>query len=150
MTPAGVIEAVSRLKTGSRDGQRLPHKPLLLLLALARWESGDQGPIPFADVEKKLAGLLQTYGPKGAGNPQEPFWRLRRDGIWELGGTDRLAAPEAPSPPGLRDLRAGVTGRFSEGVRQALEADPASPAASPASSWTGTSRPRSSRTSPKR
>jgi putative restriction endonuclease len=124
MTPADVIEAVSRLKTGFRDGQRLPHKPLLFLLALARWEGGDRGPIPFADVEKKLTALLQTYGPKGAGNPQEPFWRLRRDGVWELGGLDRLAAPEAPSPPGLRELRAGVTGRFSEGVRQALETDP--------------------------
>jgi putative restriction endonuclease len=126
MTPADVIEAVSRLKTGSRDGQRLPHKPLLLLLALARWEGGDHGPIPFADVEKNLAALLQTYGPKGAGNPQEPFWRLRRDGVWELGGTDRLAAPGAVAPPGLKELRAGVTGRLSEGVRRGRPAGPRS------------------------
>src|SRR6478736_3652870 len=107
MTSDEVVEAFGRLKTGSRDGQRLPHKPLLVLLALGRWASGDHEPIPFSDVEKKLSALLLTYGPKGAGNPQEPFWRLRRDGVWELGGTDGLAAPEAPSPPGLRELRAG-------------------------------------------
>ena len=124
MTPADVIEAFGRLKTGSRSGQRLPHKPLLVLLALGRWARGDRGPIPFADVEKPLTALLQTYGPPGAGSPQEPFWRLRRDGVWELGGTEHLASPDAVSPPGLRDLRAGVTGRFSQEIRQALDADP--------------------------
>lgn len=124
MTPDDVIKAFGHLKTGSRSGQRLPHKPLLVLLALGRWARGDHAPIPFADIEKPLTALLQTYGPRGAGNPQEPFWRLRRDGVWELGGTERLAAPEAVAPPGLKDLRAGVTGRFSEDVRQALEADP--------------------------
>lgn len=124
MTPADVLEAFGQLKTGSRSGQRLPHKPLLVLLALGRWARGDHNPIPFADIEKSLTVLLQTYGPSGAGNPQEPFWRLRRDGVWELGGIERLAAPEAVAPPGLKDLRAGATGRFSEDVRQALEADP--------------------------
>jgi putative restriction endonuclease len=124
MTPDEVLDAFGRLKTGSRDGQRLPHKPLLVLLALGRWANGDHGPIPFAAVEKKFAALIQTYGPKGAGSPQEPFWRLRRDKVWELGGTEHLAAPDAAAPPGLKELRAGVTGRLSTGVRQALEADP--------------------------
>jgi putative restriction endonuclease len=124
MTPDEVLDAFGRLKTGARAGQRLPHKPLLVLLALGRWANGDHGPISFAVVEKKLAALIQTYGPKGAGNPQEPFWRLRRDGVWELGGTEHLAAPHAVAPPGLKELRAGVTGRLSAEVRQALEADP--------------------------
>jgi len=44
--------------------------------------------------------------------------------VWELGGTGHLAAPGAAAPPGLRELRAGVTGRLSADVRQALEADP--------------------------
>jgi putative restriction endonuclease len=125
MTPADALDAFGRLKTGSRDGQRLPHKPLLVLLALGRWSRGDHGAIPFADVEKKLKALIRTYGPKGAGSPQEPFWRLRRDGLWELGGTQGLASPDAIAPPGLREMRAGVTGRFSADVRDALEANSA-------------------------
>jgi putative restriction endonuclease len=124
MTPADALDAFGRLKTGSRDGQRLPHKPLLVLLALGRWARGDHGTVPFADVEKKLEALIRTYGPKGAGNPQEPFWRLRKDGLWELGGIERLASPDAPTPPGLKELRAGVTGRFSADIRQAFDADP--------------------------
>ena len=95
MPPANALGAFGRLKTGSRDGQRLPHKPLLVLLALGRWARGDHGAIQFADVEKKLEALIRTYGP------------------------------DAPAPPGLKELRAGVTGRFSADVRQALEADPA-------------------------
>jgi putative restriction endonuclease len=125
MTSADVLAAFGQLKTGSRDGQRLPHKPLLVLLALGRWAQGDHGAIPFADVEKKLESLIRTYGPKGAGHPQEPFWRLRRDGLWDLGGTDGLVSPEATTPPGLRELRAGVTGRFCADIRDAFEADPA-------------------------
>lgn len=124
MTPSEVVDAVSRLKTGSRDGHRLPHKPLLVLIALGRWVRGDRGPVPFADIEGPLGQLIRTYGPNGAGNPQDPFWRLRRDGLWELGGTAHLAAPAAVAPPGLRELRAGVTGQFTPGVRAALAVDP--------------------------
>jgi len=125
MTSDEVIAAFGRLKTGSRDGLRLPHKPLLALLALGRWASGDHGPIPFPPVDKPLSVLLQAYGPKGAGNSQEPFWRLRRDGVGgELGGTGHLAAPDAVSPPELKELRAGVTGRFAADVGRALEAEP--------------------------
>src|SRR5262245_14750431 len=125
MNPTDALDAFGRLKTGSREGQRLPHKPLLVLLALGRWAQGDHGTVPFADIEKKLEALIRTYGPKGAGSPQEPFWRLRRDGLWELGGIQGLASPDAPAPPGLKELRAGVTGRFSPEVREALEAGPA-------------------------
>src|SRR5262249_59974905 len=48
---------------------------------------------------------------------------LRKARVGELDGTERLAAPDAVAPPGLKDLRAGVTGQFSQGVRQALDAD---------------------------
>jgi hypothetical protein len=46
MTPAELLDAFSRLKTGSRDGLRLPHKPLLVLLALGRWANDDHAAIP--------------------------------------------------------------------------------------------------------
>jgi putative restriction endonuclease len=119
-----ILKTFAAVRSGSRDGQRLPHKPLLLLLALGRWANGERAPVRYADVEEKLAALIRAYGPEGAGNPQEPFWRLRRDGLWELGGTEHLAAPAAAGPPGVVQLRRWVTGQFSEGVRKALATDP--------------------------
>jgi putative restriction endonuclease len=44
--------------------------------------------------------------------------------LWELGGTDHLPAPGATDPPGVRLLRAGVTGQFSADVRVELERCP--------------------------
>jgi hypothetical protein len=64
-------------------------------------------------VQDKLLQLIRTYGPPGAGSPEEPFWRLRRDGLWELGGTEHLPEPDAVSPPGVRAMKAGVTGQFA-------------------------------------
>ena len=56
MTATDVIEAFGQLKTCSRSGQRLPHKPLLVLLALSRWARGDHAPIPFGDIEPLTVG----------------------------------------------------------------------------------------------
>jgi hypothetical protein len=114
-----IIEAFGRLKTGSRDGKRLPHKPLLVLLALDRWANGERDPVKFADVRQKLLQLIRTYGPEGSGSPEEPFWRLRLDGIWDLDGTEHLTDPNVVTPPGMRAMN-GVTGHFSAEVCAAL------------------------------
>ncbi len=125
MNPSDLVEAFLRLRSGSRDGQRLPHKPLLALIALGRWENGDRGHVAFKDVEEKLESLIQTYGPKGAGYPEDPFWRMRRDNLWELGGTEHLSKPTAVRPPARTVMRKWVTGRFPDDVQKTLDSDPA-------------------------
>src|SRR5204863_7548830 len=65
-------------------GQRAPHKPLLIILALAEWSRGRHS-IRFADAQKPLTDLLRDYGPpRGKYRPQDPFWRLKKDGVWEV------------------------------------------------------------------
>ena len=124
MTDDELLAAFGSLNIWAKADRRAPHKPLLILLALGRWAGGDRAPLPFADVEKPLRELLAEVGPPRASSPEEPFWRLRRDGVWELGGTEKLPAPAAPDPPGLVALRAGVTGQFTADVRTALERSP--------------------------
>jgi putative restriction endonuclease len=118
------LAAFNNLNVWAKGSRRAPHKPLLILLALGRWANGNRDPIPFAEVEEPLQNLLTEFGPPRASSPEEPFWRLRRDGVWELGGTERLPAPSAAAPPGVTMLRAGVNGQFAPHVRDALTADP--------------------------
>jgi putative restriction endonuclease len=49
MSPDPVLAAFSRLRVWERDGQRAPHKPLLVLLTLGCWVRGDRGPYRYAD-----------------------------------------------------------------------------------------------------
>ena len=119
-----ILAAFNCLNIWQQGSLRAPHKPLLILLALGEWQRGNHAPLPFETVEPCLRALLTEFGPPRATSPEEPFWRLRRDGVWELGGTEHLAAPAATDPPALTPLRNWVTGRFSEAVRDALERDP--------------------------
>jgi hypothetical protein len=61
MTRADVIEAFGRLKTGSRSGQRLPHKPLLVLLALGRWATAAPSRSPACKEDRPKPEFLAWH-----------------------------------------------------------------------------------------
>ena len=66
-------------------GTRAPHKPLLLLWALARVQHGLPRLCPFAEVEPELRKLLVEFAPaRRSVHPEYPFWWLRSDDIWEV------------------------------------------------------------------
>ena len=80
-----LIEKISNLNTWKKGDQRAPHKPLLLLLALAGVQQNKERLILFEDIEKPLTELLIEFGPQRKSyHPEEPFKRLPRDEIWEL------------------------------------------------------------------
>ena len=51
----------------ARGGRRAPHKPLLLLYALARLKHDRQTEIRFNATERIVNPLLRSYGPWGSG-----------------------------------------------------------------------------------
>ena len=63
--------------------------------------------MPYAEVHPKLKELLQRFGPRRTvDHTEHPFWRMRRDGIWEIDRPD-LVTPNSSgdaSPKSLRDL----------------------------------------------
>lgn len=62
-----------------------PHKPLLLLYALARLKHDRQTEIRFNATEPVLQPLLRSYGPWGsAAHVSYPYSRLVNDGLWRL------------------------------------------------------------------
>src|SRR5262245_4937749 len=104
MTADEVIAAFGKLNVWKRGDRWAPHKPLLVLLALGEWQRGNRGPLPFRAVDPRLLRLLGECGPPRADGPDDPFWRLRRNDVWELGGTEGLPDPTSAAPPRLELL----------------------------------------------
>lgn len=86
-----LIERFGQIAIWKQGGKRAPHKPLLLLLALARVQRGVGRLIPYSDVDVKLGQLLRDYGPAVKQvETKLPFWNLRRDGLWDVPQHERL------------------------------------------------------------
>ena len=127
MSPDPAVAAFARLRVWERDGERAPHKPLLVLLALGRWAAGDRGPLRFADVEGPLRDLLAEFGPpRKSYHPEFPFWHLKTDGVWEVTPAEGYPPRKGHTSPSAKQLRdRDAAGRFAPGVRAALTEDPA-------------------------
>ncbi|MEU5086112.1 phosphorothioated DNA-binding restriction endonuclease [Streptomyces sp. NPDC021356] len=115
------LERAAKLKQWSRDGVRAPHKPLLLLYALGRFQADADDTLPYSAVEADLKRLLAEYGPARPTTPAYPFHHLVNDGVWEV-RTDRGTGSPGT---GVRELRAsGATGRLAPDLRTALRHEP--------------------------
>lgn len=122
LTDDDVLERLSSFRQYLHDGARVPHKPLLVLLALGRLEDTGSSAVPWSVAESALASLIAEFGPPSrTGRPQSaayPFTRLRRDGIWTL---DRAVDDDLVRP--LREH--GVTGRLDTALEARLRENPA-------------------------
>ena len=84
---ADVVDQLTNLNVWQRGDERAPHKPLLLLYAIAQYLRGHDRLIPFREVDGPLRQLLIDFGPaRTAYHPELPFWHLQSDGVWELNG----------------------------------------------------------------
>lgn len=104
-TSRELVERVGALNVWRRGDQRAPHKPLLLLFALARFAEGRER-LAFTDVEVPLRRLLEDFGPpRTSHHPEFPFWHLQSDGLWALDDTEGLRLRKQSSSPTLSSLR---------------------------------------------
>jgi putative restriction endonuclease len=87
MEASDLKEKLSNLTIWKKNGQRAPHKPLLILLAFAQLQQNYTS-LPYEFVRDKLKKLLMEFGPpRKSYHPEEPFVRLTTDGIWKLSQT---------------------------------------------------------------
>jgi len=122
-----VLKAFERIRVFQRGEQRAVHKPLLILLALARTAHDAPRMVGFDEIETPLKDLLSEFGPSSAPSSRHyPFWHLATDGIWQLDGpADFLQRPPAATP-NLGELRRlHIAGGFAAEVDAALRRDPA-------------------------
>ena len=117
-----LIEGITVWKRGA---QRAPHKPLLLLYALARRLRNKDRFIPYTEIDEKLKHLLIDFGPtRKSYHPEYPFWRLQNDGIWELkdAGNVRIISSGDPRKGDLIALN--VSGGFTTNIFDLLTTNP--------------------------
>lgn len=115
------LERVAKLRQWTRNGTRAPHKPLLLLHALGRFQQDPDGELRYSAAEQELQLLLNEYGPPHRTTPAYPFHHLVSDGVWEV-RTDR---GHGSPGSGVRELReTGATGRLAPDLREALRREP--------------------------
>ena len=115
---ADVLERISSLNVWRRRSERAPHKPLLLLVALARVTQGADRLIKFEELDTILHRLLLQYGPpRHSVHPEYPFWRLQADGIREVVSSQSLTPRRGNTDPLKSELLMyGVKGGFPENI----------------------------------
>jgi len=84
LTDDEIIRHFSEITVWKARGKRAPHKPLLLLYALARIQRKEDRLVFFEEIEKPLKELLRAFGPPTDPRPYYPFWHLRTSDIWQL------------------------------------------------------------------
>jgi putative restriction endonuclease len=78
-------ERVRDLRQWSQNEERAPHKPLLMLYALGRFQRDAGESMRYTDIEHELAQLLRDYGPNRRTNPAYPFHSEGRGVPWPSG-----------------------------------------------------------------
>lgn len=115
LTREELLQRFGALNTWKRGGQRAPHKPLLVLLALARLQKQEQRLLSYESIEDELGRLLREFGPaRKSYHPEYPFWHLQSDRVWEVPDASTYTPKQGGSSPSPSELigqhaRAGFT-----------------------------------------
>lgn len=128
MTDEELIQRFTSVNIWRNGATRAPHKPLLLLIALAKIQRQEERLSSYEEIEVKLKRLLVDFGPpRRTLHPEQPFWRLQNDrDLWEIPQFSHLEQHQRASgdvsPTNLR--RHGAQGGFPESVDNFLRKRP--------------------------
>ena len=117
-----VLKRFDSIRTFAKGGKLAPHKPLLLLYALAKLKNENAERIAFDEAEDVVNPLIPTYGPfRAKTTVAYPYIRLDNDGIWYIEPITKNASGDFSLVEARdRQLKAG----FSDDVLAAFNADP--------------------------
>lgn len=120
-----IRKKIQNLTVWKRNGERAPHKPLLILYALGRLWRNSERLIPYEEIDEKLKELLVAFGPcRARHHPEFPFWRLRNDQVWELSGAENLKATRSGDVSRKELIKQQVYGGFPEDIFSKLKESP--------------------------
>ncbi|MXZ45018.1 MAG: hypothetical protein F4Z01_08640 [Gammaproteobacteria bacterium] len=117
MDEVTLLNQFQNIRQASINGNRAPHKPLLLLYVLSRlWVEQNHRLFSFEEIDPKLTELLDRfYISKKKQNTTDPFTRLLADRIgWELKGIEDFERQYASKLSERKLLDRGVAGGFDQ------------------------------------
>ncbi len=118
-----VFKKLHALRPFIQNEMRAPHKPLLLLWAFGRIK-GFHNRLALYDKEVKnpLSELLEKFNNSEHIHPEQPFWRLQKDGLWEVEGAESVTTDRGGNPS-IKDLN-NKRGGLPEPLYNLLNDDP--------------------------
>ena len=124
-----VLQAFENVRRARNHGVYAPHKPLLILLALARVQQGKPRLVEYSDLDLPMKKLLSEFGPSSAAKSRHyPFWYLRSDGdgaLWDLNKDGKPVVGVSGGTPTLTQLRGEhFSGGFPRNLDKALRKSP--------------------------
>jgi len=125
-----IVDRFAGVTMWKANGQRAPHKPLLILWSLARLQRGESRLMPYSELNGPFRNLLRDFGPsRKSYHPEYPFWHLQSDGLWvipERAALDRDLASRRRqnNPPKSVLIRERAHGGFPESLEACLRSDP--------------------------
>ena len=118
------LARVADIRQWAQRGMRAPHKPLLLLHAIAQLHNDHTSRLAYDQLGPKLRAWLDEFGPqRKTQHPEQPFWRLQNDdGLWSVSAAAPIQSDQ-PSDGRLREAKA--VGSLTPGFASAMLDDPA-------------------------
>ena len=121
-----IIRKFQKLNPWKRGEERAVHKPILVLYAMGKLLSGEDGTgrfTSYVDIETHLPDLLREFGPwREKYNPADPFWRLQKNEVWEVINADNVHVHKDNAS--RKDLKKyGAAGGFPEEIAEELQND---------------------------
>jgi putative restriction endonuclease len=126
MDNKSIFSKFENLTIWKQDSKRAPHKPLLALYALSCAIQQDKRLLPFSELNAKLLELLYAFGPpQKAYRPEYPFWRMQKDGIWEVKSPEQVEWQLTSSGDAKKTqlLKHNAHGGFPEKIYNLLKKD---------------------------
>src|SRR5688572_19120700 len=100
-----VLQRFDDLGVWKQGDQRAPHKPLLVLYALGRWQRG-LAEVTSRAAEPDLTALRREFGPaRKSDHPEQPFWRLQRDDVWAVDAPAGMPVKKGADIPRVTAMR---------------------------------------------
>lgn len=121
-----IVRKFETLNLASKDGNRAPHKPLLVVYAIGELMRGKDRLLPYSEVDKVLVELLSEFGTwRSRHNTHYPFWRLENDRVWEVPDSDKVR--ETASGDAFKSdlIEYNVHGGFTEEIAHIFKQDSA-------------------------